>query len=151
MEKIIIKRATIKDLSNVVQLFDNYRVFYKRESDLIGAKTFIQERLKNDDSVIYIAEGRNKQGIGFVQLYPIFSSTQMKRFWLLNDLFVSYESRGLGISYMLINEAKKLSIGTKSAGLMLETAKDNLIGNQLYPKAGFELDTEHNFYYWTPK
>jgi hypothetical protein len=32
---------------------------------------------------------------------------------------------------------------------MLETAKSNDIGNNLYPKAGFELDTEFNWYHWT--
>jgi hypothetical protein len=33
--------------------------------------------------------------------------------------------------------------------MMLETAKSNKEGNQLYPKTGFELDSDHNFYEWT--
>jgi hypothetical protein len=31
---------------------------------------------------------------------------------------------------------------------MLETAKTNEIGNSLYGKTGFQLNTEHHFYYW---
>jgi hypothetical protein len=30
----------------------------------------------------------------------------------------------------------------------LETAKDNGIGNALYPRAGFALDEGRNYYFW---
>ena len=72
----------------------------------------------------------------------------MKRFWLLNDLFVLPEQRSKGISIELINAAKELCRTSNSCGMMLETAKTNLIGNNLYPKTGFELDEEHNYYSW---
>jgi ribosomal protein S18 acetylase RimI-like enzyme len=32
---------------------------------------------------------------------------------------------------------------------MLETAKSNIEGNRLYPKVGFELDEDHNYYEWS--
>jgi len=32
--------------------------------------------------------------------------------------------------------------------MMLETAKDNHVGNQLYPTTGWTLDEDHNFYTW---
>ena len=53
-----------------------------------GAENFLKERLENQDSEIFVAE---ENGIltGFTQLYPLFSSTRMKRYWLLNDLFVN--------------------------------------------------------------
>jgi GNAT superfamily N-acetyltransferase len=68
--------------------------------------------------------------------------------WLLNDLFVNPNFRGKGISVALIDEAKKLCTNTGSCGMLLETAKSNLIGNQLYLKTGFSLDTAHNYYEW---
>ena len=86
--------------------------------------------------------------MGFVQLYPIFSSTRMKRLWLLNDLFVQPEYRGKGISIALINEAKNLCRRTGSCGMILETAKDNSIGNNLYIRTGFLPDRDHNYYEW---
>jgi len=73
----------------------------------------------------------------------------MKKAWLLNDLFVSKEQRGKGISKMLITAAKELAKQTDAFGLMLETEKSNDIGNNLYPSAGFELNTGSNFYEWT--
>lgn len=143
-----IRKATIKDSKFVVELFDQYRVFYEKKSDKVKAEEFITERLKLNDSEIFVAETDDKSLVGFVQLYPIFSSTRMKRLWLLNDLFVNNEFRGKGLSKMLIEKSKELCIQTNACGLILETAKTNIIGNELYPKVGFSLDKEHNYYSW---
>ena len=142
-----IRKANLSDLPQLANLFDQYRVFYKKESDFNGAVKFLTERLKKEESILYVAE-TNDMLTGFVQLYPIFSSTQMKRLWLLNDLYVNATFRGQGIAIKLIDKAKVLAQNTNAAGLMLETASDNHIGNQLYPRTGFKLDTEHNFYSW---
>lgn len=50
---------------------------------------------------------------------------------------------------MLIDAAKDHSRVTDAVGLMLETAKSNDIGNNLYPRCGFELDADHNYYEWS--
>lgn len=144
-----IQPATLSDLDELSQLFDAYRVFYGKASDRTGALAFLQARLELGESVIYVAKDREEATVlGFVQLYPLFSSTRMKRLWLLNDLYVIPEWRGRGISIALIDAAKSLCRSTGACGLMLETAKDNDIGNQLYPRTGFVLDQDHNFYYW---
>jgi ribosomal protein S18 acetylase RimI-like enzyme len=139
--------ANIEDLDGLSMLFDAYRVFYKNESNLEKARVFLQERITNNESVIFVAE-ENFILTGFVQLYPLFSSTRLKRLWLLNDLFVDPSHRTKGISSALIEEAKKHCKETGACGLTLETDKTNLIGNNLYPKMGFELDISHNFYSW---
>ena len=72
----------------------------------------------------------------------------MKKLWLLNDLYVEENYRGKGYSVALINKAKELCKETKACGLILETSKENTVGNKLYPKTGFSLDTEHNYYSW---
>ena len=144
----IIKKATINDLKLIVELFDNYRVFYENESDKQQAEEFLSERLKVNDSEIFVAETDHYNLVGFVQLYPLFSSTRMKRLWLLNDLFVTKDYRGKGISKKLIEISKEFCKQTNACGLILETAKTNKIGNELYPKVGFSLDKEHNYYSW---
>ncbi len=143
---IHIRKATLEDIEQVAQLFDAYRVFYAQESDIDTAQQFLTERISNKESVVFIAENEAKESVGFVQLYPIFSSTRMKRLWLLNDLFIQPNYRGKRISIQLINASKQLVKESNSCGLILETAKDNAIGNALYLREGFTLDTEHNFY-----
>ncbi len=146
----IIKKATLGDLPQLAELFDQYRTFYHKESDVQAAENFLKERMEKGESEIFVSD---EDGIltGFTQLYPIFSSTRMKRYWLLNDLFVNTNHRGKGHSKALIESAKKLCVATNACGILLETDKTNAIGNQLYPSCGFELYNHANFYEWTNK
>jgi GNAT superfamily N-acetyltransferase len=145
---IKIERATIKHLEKLSSLFDQYRVFYKKPSDIGSARKFLTERIEKNESVIFVSFD-NKNGMtGFTQLYPLFSSTRMRRLWLLNDLFVDSKYRGQGFSVALIEKAKEYCKLTSACGLMLETAKTNDVGNNLYPKTGFTLDHDHNYYSW---
>ncbi|WP_440240610.1 hypothetical protein [Cytophaga sp.] len=41
-----IRKAEIRDIDALAELFDAYRVFYEKESDLPAAKTFLLERIK---------------------------------------------------------------------------------------------------------
>ena len=135
-------------IDQVVELFDAYRVWYRKESNKEAAKNFLLQRIKNGESIIYACENEEGTLVAFTQLYPIFSSVRMKRMWLLNDLFVDPNFRGQGISKMLINQAKDLCKKTNACGVLLETETTNDIGNKLYPATGFELE-ENNFYFWT--
>lgn len=134
----------------MAQLFDDYRVFYRKDSDLSAANDFIKERMLAEESVIFVHES-GSDITGFTQLYPIFSSTRMRRIWLLNDLYIKPEFRGKGISKELIEAAKEHSRQTNASGLLLETEKANKIGNRLYPSVGFELNEETNYYWWENK
>ena len=146
-----IRKTTLEDLETLSHLFDAYRVFYKKESDLLAGQSFLKERIINKESEIFVSFDNEGTMTGFVQLYPIFSSTRMKRFWLLNDLFVHPIYRGQGISKVLLAYAQTFAQETDSTGLILETAKTNVIGNSLYPGVGFVLDDEHNYYTWDTK
>lgn len=142
------KKATIQDLPQLAELFDQYRVFYHKESDIPASESFLKERIEKADSEIFVAENDGKL-VGFVQLYPLFSSTRMKRYWLLNDLFVNENYRGKGFSKELIEESKDLAKSTDACGVLLETGKSNDVGNKLYPSCGFEIYNKVNFYEWT--
>lgn len=144
----MIRKATVTDVQQLAELFDQYRIFYHKNSDIPAAEKFLTERIKNNDSEIFVAEYEEKL-VGFVQLYPLFSSTRMKRYWLLNDLYVHENQRGKGYSKDLIEEAKRMAKSSDACGILLETGKSNEIGNQLYPACGFEIYDEVNFYEWT--
>lgn len=144
---VLIRTGTLADLPQLSHLFNLYRIFYRKEPDIEGARRFLQERIQERESVIYLAETAGR-AVGFAQCYPLFSSTRMKRILLLNDLYVLEEYRGRGISRMLIGAAKDLTKSTKASCLLLETEKTNSIGNVLYPAEGFILNESSNFYQW---
>ncbi len=145
----MIQRATLTHLEPLTSLFEAYRAFYKKEANPVGAKEFLKERIEKNESVIFVLHTTDGTMVGFTQLYPLFSSTRMQPLWLLNDLFVHPDYRGQGFSKALLQKAQDFAIETKACGIMLETAKDNTIGNQLYPAMGFELDERFNVYNWS--
>jgi GNAT superfamily N-acetyltransferase len=91
--------------------------------------------------VIFLAE-RNGRAVGFVQLYPLFSSTarRPRRLWLLNDLYVAPEARQGGVGRALMRRARRLAEETGACGLELATARTNTIGQQLYESEGYRRD-----------
>jgi len=145
---MIVQKANLSHLDDLATLFDAYRVFYGKYTNIPAAKQFLTARMHQEESIIYVAEDPNYAVVGFVQLYPLFSSTRMQKLWLLNDLYVRPSSRGNGISIQLIDAAKKLVYETQACGLILETEISNTIGNKLYPRAGFSLDQATNHYFW---
>ena len=141
---MIIRRAKKKDIDQLSVLFDKYRIFYKQQSDVGSARSFLKKRMKRKESVIFVAEKR-KNLVGFTQLFPIFSSVSMQRTWLLNDLYVDEKARGIGAATALLNAAKEFGEETNSKWLLLQTAADNFTAQKVYEKNGWIKETD--FFY----
>ena len=138
-------RASAADVERIAPLFDSYRQFYKQKPDFPGARAFIGERLQRDESVIFLALA-GEDALGFVQLYPCFSSTAMKRMWILNDLFVKPGARRQGAAKALMERARQWALETRADGLWLETAVDNYPGQRLYESLGWKRDNDYYRY-----
>jgi ribosomal protein S18 acetylase RimI-like enzyme len=136
-----LRKATPGDLDLVAPLFDAYRQFYRLPPDLALARAFLGERLRRDDSVVFLAAEPN-QVLGFVQLYPVFASTAREpgRLWLLNDLYVVDAARGRGVGRALMERAREHALETGATGLFLQTARDNTRAQRLYESLGYRRD-----------
>lgn len=123
----------------VFDLFDKYRVFYKQVSDLPLAKSFIQARLDNNESVIFVAlTGDPLIPVGFTQLYPKYSSVRTVKNWILNDLYVEKEFRKKGVGEKLIRTTMNFAKENQAKFVELSTAVDNFTAQKLYEQIGFE-------------
>ena len=140
-----IKRINLSEANLVVGLFDKYRVFYKKDSDIGLAERFIKTRLGNNESEIFVAlEG--DQPIGFTQLY---SSVSAVKNWILNDLYVESNYRKQGIGEALIKKAMDFAKSDGATYIQLETAANNYTAQSLYEGIGFQKqgpDTEYFLY-----
>lgn len=145
MIKII--KGTKENLDLVVPLFDQYRIFYKQESDKKAARAFLEQRINNDESIIFLAFFDNIP-VGFTQLYPMFSSVSMQPSYVLNDLFVDASYRQKQVGEALLNHAKLFCKENNGKGLTLETATDNP-ARKLYEKLGWKKDLDCFHYFWT--
>lgn len=140
-------QAQMKHLDDLVSLFDGYRMFYKQNSNIKDAKTFLKERITNKESIILIVYSSDN-AIGFTQLYPLFSSVTMQPIYLLNDLFVHSNYRNKSVGHILIQAAKDLCTKNNYKGLAIQTAYDNP-AQHLYERLGFKKDTDLQFFWNT--
>jgi ribosomal protein S18 acetylase RimI-like enzyme len=134
---IKVRTATERDADTVAPLFDAYRQFYGKKPGHASALAFIRERLQRSESVIFLAEDESGRALGFVQLFPSFTSIEARRLWVLNDLYVAEEARGYGVGRALMNAAREHAIQTGAKRLTLETMDDNRRAWALYESLGY--------------
>lgn len=140
MSSLIIRRATIEDLSQLAQLFDAYRQLYKQVADVALANTFIADRINKQESIIFVAENTEKQLIGFCQTYPSFCSVMAEKIGVLYDLFVDSAARKTGAGRALMLAAHEYAAKNGMTRLDLSTAKNNLKAQALYESLGWVRD-----------
>jgi len=132
--------ATLADLDVIAPLFDAYRQFYEQAPDLALARSFIRDRLQNNESVILLASNERQQVIGFCQLYPTFCSVEAKPIYSLYDLFVDPEARRSGAGKVLLQAAEKLAAERGKARMDLTTARTNKPAQNAYEALGWVRD-----------
>jgi ribosomal protein S18 acetylase RimI-like enzyme len=84
--------------------------------------------------------------MGFVNLYPCYSSLALQRLWILNDLGVSSRFRGEGVSKALIQRVLLFAKETNAVRIELKTEVNNTIALSLYKTLGFKIDADHVYY-----
>ena len=143
---INIQTVHLDNLDQLVPLFDEYRVFYKQNSDAPSAYSFLEDRINNKESVIFLATMDGK-AVGFTQLFFSFSSVSLQPSLILNDLYVLKAFRNKNIASNLLEQAKSYCITHNYKGLALETAIDNP-AQKLYEKLGWKKDSDCFHYFW---
>ena len=149
-DHIEIVRAHSSDVRRLAPMFDAYRRFYGKASDLDAATAFLGARLGQSETVIYLARvecgtGARQAG-GFVQMFPSFSSVSLCRSWILNDLFVCDAFRRRGIGRLLLDRAMQHCTDTGARQLWLQTDVDNASAQRLYESVAM---TRHDILEYT--
>jgi ribosomal protein S18 acetylase RimI-like enzyme len=145
-DDVIVRQATIFDLDLVAPLFDAYRQFYGKPADLALAKRFLLERFQHSESIIFVAIGEDGTALGFVQMFPSFSSGTAARILILNDLFVEPNARRMGIGKSLLRAAAGFGKAAGAVRLTLSTELTNKSAQALYESEGWKLQTDFKVY-----
>ena len=140
---IHVRQATVADVELLSPLFDGYRQFYSKPSDVELARAFLLERFQHNQSVIFIATQPTGVAVGFTQLFPSFSSVSAARTFILNDLFVLPEARRYGVGVQLLLAAAQFGRAVGAIRLSLSTAIDNEAAQALYVSLGWVRDTQY--------
>ncbi len=145
-----IKRISLAEKGWVIHLFNKYRMFYKQMADMALADKYITERIKNNESIIFVAidvVNGEQVSLGFTQLYPKYSSVSAAKNWILNDLYVESTHRKQGIGEALIKAAMTFAKADGANYLELETAVDNYTAQSLYEAIGFNKQAPEEGYF----
>jgi len=153
----------------IAPLFDAYRQFYRKPSDVSLAEEWLWRRLSRKEATVYIAAvpesalasmkldekpmTRARDGAfaaGFALLYPGFTSVSLATRWTLNDLFVDPAFRRLGVGRLLTMRAMLLVQTDGSAAAQLLTEHSNTSAQHLYKSLGWKQDVEFQRWTWEP-
>ena len=145
MEFEIIK-ANVNHIKQVGELFDLYRQFYKYVSNINESTDYISERMKNNESIIFIATSKQKEVMGFVQLYETFGSLDLGKIIILYDLYVKKDHRKNKIGRQLMLKSHEYAKKINAKRIQLSTAIDNFIGQSLYESLGYVKDADFYTY-----
>lgn len=137
-----VRRAAVGDVALVAPLFDAYRQFYGLPADLPLSRRFLHDRLSRGESLVLLAAAGDDPALGFVQMYPTFSSLRAARIYVLYDLFVAPASRRHGVARTLMQAAATEARRNDAAAMVLSTARTNLGAQRLYESLGWRRDDE---------
>ncbi|HEY0721290.1 MAG TPA: GNAT family N-acetyltransferase [Gammaproteobacteria bacterium] len=147
MNNITVRQAALSDMEALVPLFDGYRQFYGRPSDLSAAREFLLARFDHGESVLFLAH-HEEQPVGFAQLYPSFSSVSLARTYVLNDLFVQEAARRKGVASKLMFSTIEFARAVGAIRVTLSTAVGNHAAQALYQAIGWKRDEQFFVYHY---
>ena len=142
---IKIHQADLHDLDTLESLFSGYLAFYERKHEIAAIRQFLSDRISNKQSIIFIAT-LDGEARGFTQLYPAFASLSLRPSWILNDLYVEPDARGMGVANSLMAAARQLAAETNACEIFLQTARSNHQAQALYEKLHYRRDDEFLVY-----
>jgi GNAT superfamily N-acetyltransferase len=133
-----IDRARVADVPAILPLFEAYRSFFAGELD-DASRGFLEARLGREESVAFVAWNQ-ADAVGFIQLYPLWSSWYCRRIWFLSDLYVTQSARGGGVGASLVERVVAFAHETNAASIMVELPHSEPHLAAFYGKLGFEPD-----------
>jgi len=149
MTSITVRQAVFADLGHLAELFDQYRVFQGRQTDLPAARAFLQARFDHGESVVFLAF-EDSVPLGFAQLYPSYSSTALARVFILNDLFIHEKGRRKGVASQLLAALEAYAWAHGAARVTLNVARDNPSAQALYEARAWSKDAQFFMYHRFP-
>ena len=147
---MVIIESNRRYLSKLAQVVDEYRAFYDFSPSPKETEAFLEHLMDRNESTTFIAIDEQTDNVmGFINLYPCYSTLSLKRIWILNDLAVSKDFRGKGVSKALIEKVMVFAKATGAIRIELKTNVANSRAMNLYKSVGFEIDND-NVYYRVP-
>lgn len=134
-----------RDLAELAPMMRGYCDFYEvdpSDEDLAAmARALIDNPDEGVQLIARIDDGAAGIPVGFATIFWTWQTLYAARVGVLNDLFVTTESRGSGTGRALIAHGLQLCRDRGAQKLVWETAPDNTTAQRLYDGIGAEKST----------
>lgn len=147
---LVVRQAVLSDLDELAAVFDQYRQFQGKTSDVAACRAFLHERFDHGESVVFVA-AVDRRAVGMAQLYPSYSSTALARVFVLNDLFVTAAGRRAGVASALLAAVEAYAWACGACRISLNVAQSNVPAQDLYRARGWVQDSEFFMFHRLPK
>jgi GNAT superfamily N-acetyltransferase len=134
-----ITRATAADIAALAPLFDAYRMFFTQRERIDESLRFLADRFAREETVVFMAWAGG-DALGFIQLYPLWSSWYCRRIWFVSDLYVKESARKHGLGQRLVERVKAYADETLASSVMVELPHVEPHLAAFYAKLGFHRD-----------
>lgn len=132
-----IVHCTNAQLDVLSELFDDYRIFYKHESDVLACRNFIAQNIEQRRSKIFLLLSDEDKPLAFSQLYPAVCSLALRPYYYLSDLYVVASERKKGYARHLMGYLTEHFAQAGAQRLTLDTATTNKAAQGLYESLGY--------------
>ena len=146
--------AGVAHLEPLSQLLNAHRIEQGMPDNQPAVAHFLFERLINHEAVHFIAlkanaeEHAQPQGLGFIQLYPSFSSESLMPYWTVGALYVTPSVRQEGLGKALIAQALQLVRERGDEGLRAQLSTRETEARQLMQSMGFQVQSGIETYHY---
>jgi len=146
MNTVAVRQAVLADIDAIADLFNQYRQFQGKASELSACRAFLHDRFNHAESTVFLATV-DARPVGFAQLYPSFSSTALARVFILNDLYVSESGRRHGVGSAMLKAIDEYAWSLGACRVSLNVAQGNVSAQGLYEATGWVRDREFFTYH----
>jgi GNAT superfamily N-acetyltransferase len=131
------------DLADLLPMMRSYCDFYEVEPGDADLERLARALIADPEheGVQLIARDDGGRPLGFATVYWTWQTLSAARAGVMNDLFVTPESRGQGVGRTLIEECRRLAREHGADELVWETAPDNETSQRLYDSLGADRST----------
>lgn len=139
--EIVIEHMRDGYFEGVARLYHLYRAYFARGAagDPALSAAFLQDRIARNECVLFVAV-EDDRAVGFVNLYPLWSSWYCRRIWFVSDLYVDEPARGRGAAKRLVERAKTFAKDSGASSMMVELPKHEPHLYAFYESLGFLRD-----------
>ncbi len=129
----MIEIVSSNNLDEILPLIKSYQEFYNAVPISLAHNNIFFTQFNEESSAgCQFLYRKEEKVVGFATIYFTFNSNVAAKVAVLNDLYVTPESRGQQVARQLIEHCREFARGHGAVRLQWVTAPDNLVAQKLY-------------------